>query len=87
MSDCIFEKIEKDFPELLRTRDLIAIGIYSAACVAWTARKNNKGPAYVRLDGKIVYPKAGVIEFLQKKLMKSSAEEEVGHVNSASIST
>ncbi len=87
MSDCIFEKIEKTYPELLRTRDLIDIGIYSAACVAWTARKNNSGPAYVRLDGKIVYPKAGVIEFLKEKLVAPRAEEEVGHVNSASIST
>lgn len=77
MSDYLFEKIEKNYPELLRTRDLIAIGLYSAACVAWTARKNNKGPEYVRLDGKIVYPKAGVIEFLKEKLITTSDKEEV----------
>jgi len=68
MFDDLFKKIEKNYPDILTTKDLINIGLYSTPSLARYARKNNKGPEYFRLDGKILYVKAGVLKFLQEKL-------------------
>ena len=76
MTDCIFEKIEKNYPELLRARDLVSIGLYSDPCVAFVARKNCTGPEYFRIGGRILYPKEGVIKFLQEKLVNTTNKEK-----------
>jgi hypothetical protein len=69
MSFCdeFIEKLKKTLPELCIVRDLIDVGIYRSDQAAYHARKSGTSPDYFKLPHRgIVYPKKGIIEFLEK---------------------
>lgn len=56
-------------PDFMRPKDLVSLGIFRDVHAVYLARKNKTGPDYIKLNYNIVYPKAGVIEFLNKRLV------------------
>lgn len=61
--ECLRQKL----PELASVKDLIDNGIYRSAQAACTARRMGKCPPYIHIPQRgIVYPREGVIEFLEK---------------------
>lgn len=64
--DRFIEMIEKSLPEMLKTKQLVELGIYNSAQAAYQARLANKSPPYIRIPNLgVVYPKAGVVDFLR----------------------
>lgn len=65
--DEFIETIYHRLPDPCRTKDLVRLKIYSSEQTASVARKNGRGPCYFKpKNGQIYYPRAGVIEYLQK---------------------
>lgn len=87
MADNLFENIKENYPELLKSKHLIELGLYSGDDAAWFARRDGIAPPYIRIKTRILYPRAGVINFLEKKLVKRNDKEEVGHASSSSVSS
>lgn len=61
------EKTTKFLPDECTTLDLIVAKIFTSPHCASMARKHGNGPAYVKLCGRVIYPKACVIDWLQKQ--------------------
>jgi hypothetical protein len=59
-------KLEIELPEVCSTTDLMKFGIYNSPQSARLARKKKRGPAYIQMGRKVIYPKQGVIEFLKQ---------------------
>lgn len=59
-------KLELELPEICSTSDLMKVGIFNSPQSARLARKKNRGPAYIQVGRKIIYPKQVVIEFLKQ---------------------
>lgn len=51
-------------PDLLDGKDLIALGLYGHKNGVYRARSKGKCPSYIKLPGKVVYPKEAVREFI-----------------------
>lgn len=61
------KKASTVLPDLCKTKDLVKLGIYSSEQAAHNARKKGLAPDYFKMaHGNIVYPKKGIIEFLEK---------------------
>jgi hypothetical protein len=61
------ENLEKTLKDLVKTRDLVKIGIYTSPQAAFQARQSGCSPAYMKIPGQgIVYPKCGVVQFLRQ---------------------
>lgn len=61
------ECLKQKLPDLVTAKDLVRHGIYRTEQAAYTARARGKCPPYLNIPQRgIVYPKAGVIEFLEK---------------------
>jgi len=71
MYEALLKTLES-FPPFLTTNDLITIGIYASADVAFRTRKFGKGPDYVKMNRLILYPKASLIEYLARHMKKGS---------------
>jgi hypothetical protein len=64
----LISKIINNVPELATTRDLIKTGLYRSEQAAYMARRQRRSPPWMRLPGLgIVYPRDGIIEFLEKQ--------------------
>lgn len=60
--------MEKDLPEMVRTRDLVDLGIYASPQAAYQARANNCSPPFIVMPkNRVIYPKCGVIAFLRER--------------------
>ena len=65
--DNFIEMIENQLPDLIRTKELVEIGIYNSPQAAYQARLSKLCPPWLRIPRKgVVYPKAGVVAFLRE---------------------
>lgn len=65
--DEFIENVLRRLPDPCRTKDLIRLKIYASEQAASIARKKGLGPCYFKPKKRqIYYPRAGVIEYLQK---------------------
>ena len=64
-------------PALLTSQDLVDIGLYATKDTAYVARIKGQSPPFVKLERKILYPKEGVIEFLEQRLHKEGKLNDV----------
>lgn len=53
-------------PEFLSSRDLIKLGLYPSLAATYSARVRGCSPNFIKLKHKILYPKMGVIEFIER---------------------
>lgn len=51
-------------PEQCTTLDLVKVGIYTSPHSACAARKIGKCPPYFKFGSRIMYPRAGVVNWL-----------------------
>ena len=59
--------LEMNLAEMCTTQDLIQLGVYTSEQAAANARHKKKCPDYFRLPGRgILYPKAAVLQFIQR---------------------
>ena len=64
-----------ELPEFISGRDLITLGLFRDQKAIHMARKRGYSPDYVYLGRRIVYPKQGVISFLEQ-LHKSGSNQQ-----------
>jgi hypothetical protein len=53
------------FPDFLKPRDLISVGLYSNRDALYKARIKGAGPDFIKLGHKILYAKMSVMQFIQ----------------------
>ena len=71
MSECenYIEKLEKLLPDMVRTKDLIALGIFDSNQAAFASRRNKTGPEFFQMNKRVVkYPKKSVIDYMKSKI-------------------
>ena len=54
------------YPDLLTTKHLVALGLFSSLDAAYVARRRNNSPDFIQVKRRVIYPKAAVQEFMQK---------------------
>lgn len=60
-------KLKRFLPDLLTSKDLVSLGVYKTAQAAYMARIKGKCPPFMKIPFRgVVYPKDGVIEFLER---------------------
>ena len=57
-------------PPLLSTQNLVDLGLYSSIDAAYAARLKGHSPDFIKLHRKILYTKASVIEFIERRTHK-----------------
>jgi len=61
------ECLKRTLPDLVTPKDLVKLGIYKSEQAAYAARQKGRCPEYFRIPQRgVLYPKAAVIEFLEK---------------------
>ncbi len=70
----------KDYPELMKSSDLVALGLYRNTDAAYIARIRGNSPDYIKIGGIIKYPKSSVIKFMKERFISGSVslKEEDG---------
>jgi hypothetical protein len=68
------QKIAEKLPEDCTTDDLIRVGLYNSAHTASMARSQGNGPPYLKVGRKIIYPKPGVLNWLEGKKHESGTQ-------------
>jgi len=68
-------------PPLLTSQHLVDIGLYPNKDASYVARINGQSPPFIKLERKILYPKEGVIEFLEQRMHK---QEKINNVYTSS---
>jgi hypothetical protein len=76
--EIIVNGILKDFPELLSCDDLVELGIFTHANAAYHARYNGSGPSFIKLKGRIVYPKECVKQYLLSGFKEGAKQHREG---------
>lgn len=78
MCNMLMSKLRRKLPELASVKDLLRIGLYRTEQAAYAARKRGKCPPYFRIPSRgIVYPKDGIIEFLEKHASNLNEELKI----------
>lgn len=67
----------ESLPALLSSNDLIKLGLYSSIDAAYVARIRGQSPTFLKLTRKILYPKQGVIEFIEQRMHKGESLDGV----------
>lgn len=67
MSECDdwIDKISETLPDECYTFDLVKVGIFTSRHSAACSRKVGTSPPYFKLGKRIMYPKAGVLNWLK----------------------
>ena len=68
----IMPRTLEQMPELMESCDLVELGLYSSINTAYLARVQGRGPSYVKMDRKVLYPKAAVLDFLKERMKDGS---------------
>ena len=56
-----------DLPEFLTSADLIRLGLYTSTDACYFARKTGNSPDFIQIKRKVLYPRDGVIKFLDER--------------------
>jgi hypothetical protein len=67
MQNLIFSKLDL-LPEFLTSNNLVDLGLYNSIDAAYAARVNGKSPDFLQFRRKILYPKASVVQFVEKHM-------------------
>jgi hypothetical protein len=57
----------EEMPAFLTSKDLVALGVFKTKDCSYHARRNKCSPPYIKLNHKILYPKQGLIEWLEER--------------------
>ncbi len=68
----LHQLLEK-YPAFLTASDLVELGLWPSAQAVFLARKQNKTPNYIKIGQRYKYPKASVIEFINKNIQREVA--------------
>lgn len=71
MEEMLLEAL-KSLPLFLTSKDLVELGFYPSEDAAYLGRVRGNSPDYVKMKRKILYPKASVVEYVVKHLVKVS---------------
>lgn len=66
------EKMKNILPERCSTKDLVDVGIFTSPYAACYARKIGNCPPFFKFGGRIMFPKEGVIEWMEGKKHENS---------------
>lgn len=69
--DSYLKKLDT-LPELLDVQDLIQLGLFKHKNVAYRARAAGKSPSWIKMAGKILYPKEAVRVFIVERFHDGS---------------
>jgi len=64
-------------PDLLSPIDLVKIGLFGSRNAACMARVNGKSPDWIKVGGRIRYPKTSVIDFIKENLKDGSQKKGI----------
>lgn len=70
----LIQKIVENLPDPCTQQDLVEVGLYPNLQLASQARKVGNTPEYIKLGKKILYPKLGIIEWLNTKKHERNQE-------------
>lgn len=65
-------EIFKTLPDFLRPCDLVSLGLFSSRDALYSARAGGKSPDFIRVGRRIIYPKAGILDFIERHLHKGT---------------
>ncbi len=66
--DAVIQGIEKNFPEILRAKDIIRTGLYkSASDLCWSMKRGLAPPSIKLSSHKVIFPRAALCEWLREK--------------------
>lgn len=71
MKNKLFNQLDA-FPEFLNSHHLVQLGLYPSIDAVCLARLRGNSPDFVKLKGKVLYPKINVVEFLEVRMKKGS---------------
>lgn len=65
--DDYIQCVSRELPRLCKPKHLIQIGLFNSNQHEYKARKLGKCPEYFKMDGRVLYPKEGIIRYLYKR--------------------
>ena len=71
-----FKKLDT-LPELLDVNHLVELGLYTHKNIAYRARVKGIGPNYIKMPGKVLYPKESLRDFIVKRFYDGSQPKEM----------
>ncbi len=64
--DDYIRRLQNALPEMCNSKDLVKCGIFKTEASAYNARRKGTGPEFFKMPhGNIMYPKEGIIKYLQ----------------------
>jgi hypothetical protein len=69
------------FPAFLSSNDLVSIGLFSSLEATYEARRKGKSPDFIKIRRKILYPKEGVLAFIERHRYKGEPVPDVLPMN------
>ena len=60
------------FPELLTSRDLVALGLYPSVDAVYLARIRGHSPDYLKIGKKVLYTREKVLLFMEQNIKDGS---------------
>jgi hypothetical protein len=71
MTDLLLTRLSA-YPEFLTAQHLVELGFYKTTEGAYIARRKGNAPNFVKIGGKILYPKGLIVEFIEKRIRGGS---------------
>ena len=75
ISELFLKKLDT-LPEFLDVNNLVTLGIYTHKNIAYRARKEGNSPSYIKMRGKVLYPKEAVRAFILERFRDGSTPNE-----------
>ena len=66
MAQSLIDNIKKNYPDLLKDKHLVKLGLYSKQEAIYRARRDGTSPDYLKVGRKIFYQKSVLIDFIEK---------------------
>lgn len=64
----------KDCAEFLSSHDLVNLGLFPSPDAVYFARLRGNSPDFIKMNRKVIYPKASVIKFIEQRMVKGTDE-------------
>lgn len=62
-------------PDFLSSNDLVDLGLFSSPDSVYFARMKGNSPDFIKLGRRVIYPKASVIQFLERHTKKGNESQ------------
>lgn len=61
------EYLEDQLPQFLKPQDLVDLGLWPNIAAVYVARSKGMTPCCVRIGRKILFPRKGIVDFLNRR--------------------